>query len=238
LNRNLITPVTLWYISNSNDTAAVSLILVGNSMLLAYGNHVVKIPFSISMIGSRLNYFLFYENSSSLSININGFNTTIFSTFFINHHIFNNSIMNIGFPSGAGSNEYNYVGNVSLIYYSNVRFNYITDKYLILKNNININLTKTISYTNSIHIDILSSLKKTRLILENHIYTFNSKITNLTVGKLTSGEWGLIIRVNSISLSADLSNGYYLIPIFYFTFFPYILIGIIIYYMKAITKHP
>ncbi len=217
----------LWFASNHNITKGASLLALRNELILSYGNHSLTIPYQ--NLSSGWNYVLFKTTESGFLINVNGVENKIVSQFFNQNDIFkNNSYFTIGYPSRA---SIGFIGNVSPIY-SSVNSNIALENYYrIIANSSFLNI-----YTAKLDSDALISISdannRTDITLNGAEVVYPSTLRNLTFGKLTSGYWGLNITFHSLSIIQLSQNNYYLVPVFYFTFFPYFLVPIIYLYFK------
>jgi hypothetical protein len=220
-------PEYLWYAPNANSTASASMVLTNDrTVILAFGNESVSIPLeNISYDG--WNYVLFKVTETGMVIYLNGVQTTINSDFFVENKIFdNNTIFSINYPNSI--EPYNFLGNVSLMYNSPSPPNFLeVSGFYVVQNN-SVKLFYSSNLNNYMAVNIYDINRTTTVSINGNLLYYRDILTNLTIGKLSEGFWGIKILFHSIYLSYFKSNKYYLVPVFYFTFVPFILIPLLI----------
>jgi len=223
-------PEYLWYAPNANSTAAASMVLTNDrTVILSFGNESVSIPLeNISYDG--WNYVLFKVTETGMVIYLNGVQTSINSNFFVENKIFaNNTTFSISYSNNT--EPYNFVGNVSPMYSSpNPPYFMEVSGFYVIQNNIQNNLVRPYYYSSlkkPIAVNIYDINKTTTVSINGNRLYYRDILSNLTIGKLSDGFWGIKILFHSIYLSYFKSNRYYLVPIFYFTFLPFILIPLL-----------
>lgn len=217
----------LWFAPNHNITKAASLLALKNELILSYGNQSLSMPYQ--NLSSGWNYVLFKTTESGLLININGVENKVVSQFFNQNDIFkNNSYFTIGYPSKS---SISFMGNVSPIY-SSLNSDIVLQNYYKIIGNSSSQKIYTSKVDSPAQISILDANNRTNITLNGNELNYQSTLRNLTFGKLSSGYWGLNITLYSLSIMQLSQNNYYLVPVFYFTFLPYVLVPIIYLYFE------
>ena len=108
--------------------------------------------------------------------------------------------------------------SLSFDYYSVL--NISKTRYLLVGKQGNLLASEPVQNFNPVSISIWDSINGTNILLSGQLKSFDQKMENFTVGKLTDGSWGLNLTFNYIKFLPTSGNGFYLIPIFYFSFFP------------------
>ncbi|MHB1440735.1 MAG: hypothetical protein ACYCSO_06905 [Cuniculiplasma sp.] len=219
----------LWFASNSNETAGVSMILLNNDLAtVSYGNKSLSISYP-KISYNRWSYVLFKISNSSLVFYINGQKEQIASNFFRENNIFSNgSIFRISYANNE-SLPYNFRGDASPLYSASTP-NFVRSESYYISTRDSIKQVKVNNISNQINLSILDSSNNTSLSLNGHKYFFQGRLLYLTFGKLTPGYWGLTIIFHNISLRSTFVAGYYLVPIFYFSSLPFLIIPVSVVY--------
>ena len=225
----------LWYSSNSQNTKAADIILVGSNIAyFVYGSNSIKIPYKNAGIDGW-DYVGFKTNATGISLDFNGYKVIVTSNFFIDNNIFNNgSKFRIGYPNNGDQDNYTFIGNITPLLESSSP-NILSSERYVMTTNSNKSINDLYDSKNGIlHLAISDTSENTTIKLNNFEHTYINSIHNLSIGKLSPGHWGLNIQFNSLSLKSKSSNGIYLIALYFFSTMPYVVVPFsIILYLKT-----
>ena len=208
-------------------------ILQDRVAMLSFGSESLILSYN-NLSYNGWNYVLIKPTEAGIVIYLDGVETNITSQYFNDNRIFTNgSIFRVGYTDAAS--PYNFIGNVTPLY-SGLQTSFIDKFYYYVMNNNFIQRVYTSSINSSLRVHMSDIKGDTNLTLNGKNFYFKNKLKQLEFGKLSPGTWGLNISISSISLLTYKSNRYFVVPLFYFAFLPYMLLPVFATYIRKIDS--
>lgn len=162
------------------------------------------------------NYVIISPGVNCTSLNVDGYNFTV------PVDPFNGSTqLNLGLPYLGASNSIAFEGYLTNLYSTNITPSNREYNTLVVTNGASVHYLE--EGNNTFNFTIASTIKATNLTLNGIKFYFNGPQSYLYFGKLSMGNFSVKIVVHNFTI-VQFQSGFFLIPVFWITLLPFILL--------------
>ena len=203
---------------------SLHIVLYNNSGLIVYSIGTSKyhvIPFHYAPIGYAWNLLSFYTKDNTFDLRFDNCNFSIKSN--IN---FTSGTVYVGQQPGLGA-THSFTGRVSRMYISKSLKISHRVSYIVSSESKELNITLN---STSPQISLSDMRGQTCIQINTFSTVINGNLAYMVIGKLSKGSYSLGIKFDSFTLENIDGNSYYLVPVFFATITPYLLLILSYFY--------
>jgi hypothetical protein len=163
-------------------------------------------------------YVVFHPTSSDFEVDLGGATLSIDKPLFASGSV----ELRVGEPFATNGQNYSLVGLATDVYVKATNWNLST---LYEAEVFGSSVTNFLSLSSpELNISVSSDSKRSTLGVSGELYTSSAPLTQLWFGKLTAGKYSTRFSISSLTIVQSLTGNFDLVPIFWLTVVPYMVI--------------
>ena len=201
----------------------VAVVAYPGSAVLVYGGMAsngsfVQSYFTMPVEPGGWTYVVFHPTSSDFEVDLGGATLAIDKPLFASGSV----ELRVGEPFATNGQNYSLVGLATDVYVKATNWNLST---LYEAEVFGSSVTNFLSLSSpELNISVSSDSKRSTLGVSGELYTSSAPLTQLWFGKLTAGKYSTRFSISSLTIVQSLTGNFDLVPIFWLTVVPYMVI--------------